>query len=642
MSSFGGDGRNKLLETAVQTQPSLLHNPRAHTLTATRPVAIANGGNSNSRRTNNGSNGNNNSSFLSSNGNSTSNNGHNNSSGNSSSFSYRRAKALLENLSRSITATASASNSFLQSPMFGPLANQNSLATHNLAMSLSRSLGRSWSRDTFLETLTMHLDTRSPFLPPSPSRDLQQFAQLEDQFCKDFSCCGVVLDSMHDLLQHYEEYHVRVESVCDDDNDDEDDDDDAFDLDEDDDNNEQFDHLPFGIDCMEDDDMEMDEFDIVSAQQQQEFNTAFLRAQIAAMSTNNTPQKTNPTVASAPTSANQQFSMASAFSSPFNLQHQPQTPITRATVSSVLGTPSSRMPLNNQSPFSLIQKHDNQVEDFRITPQKRSQSEQHHPSSSSSIANSTFSAFDDTVVRKRTQSNILPPQPPPTMSSSSLSSSLLQKLPASSTVTPLKKSYASVLASGLSSSNVNPTNSSKVFPFYDATQTRLADPEDSDYESTNDDEIVFGGIRTGGGGSGFGGRGGSGRGVNLNSQFKAVAALEEINLAKTAVTNESADDDLEELLNSAENVGPAPTDESILSSSFGIFNESAEDRPFKCKIDGCGKEYKNSNGLKYHMRNSHPDDTGDPEINNAINKPYMCVVDGCGKRYKNLNGLKVG
>ncbi|TPX34740.1 hypothetical protein SmJEL517_g02717 [Synchytrium microbalum] len=64
------------------------------------------------------------------------------------------------------------------------------------------------------------------------------------------------------------------------------------------------------------------------------------------------------------------------------------------------------------------------------------------------------------------------------------------------------------------------------------------------------------------------------------------------------------------------------------------------DRPYKCKISGCTKAYKNPGGLKYHMQHGHCEDTGDPELNNVIHKPYQCTVPECGKRYKNLNGLK--
>lgn len=35
--------------------------------------------------------------------------------------------------------------------------------------------------------------------------------RLEANFCKDFSCCGLVLNDLHDLLQHYEDHHVKIE-----------------------------------------------------------------------------------------------------------------------------------------------------------------------------------------------------------------------------------------------------------------------------------------------------------------------------------------------------------------------------------------------------------------------------------------------
>jgi hypothetical protein len=66
-----------------------------------------------------------------------------------------------------------------------------------------------------------------------------------------------------------------------------------------------------------------------------------------------------------------------------------------------------------------------------------------------------------------------------------------------------------------------------------------------------------------------------------------------------------------------------------------------DDRPYKCKVGGCNKAYKNPGGLKYHMQHGHCEDTGDPEMNNIIHKPYQCTVLECQKRYKNLNGLKV-
>ncbi|CAL9733725.1 transcription factor Sfp1p [Monosporozyma servazzii] len=82
-----------------------------------------------------------------------------------------------------------------------------------------------------------------------------------------------------------------------------------------------------------------------------------------------------------------------------------------------------------------------------------------------------------------------------------------------------------------------------------------------------------------------------------------------------------------------------------------------EHKPFKCPVIGCEKTYKNQNGLKYHRIHGHQnqkllensDGTFtilDPDSNEPYpegmgyekDKPYRCEV--CGKRYKNLNGLK--
>jgi hypothetical protein len=88
----------------------------------------------------------------------------------------------------------------------------------------------------------------------------------------------------------------------------------------------------------------------------------------------------------------------------------------------------------------------------------------------------------------------------------------------------------------------------------------------------------------------------------------------------------------------------------LLLSLDGVLNfqqqqlqhqEDKDDRPYKCKVPGCTKAYKNPGGLKYHMQHGHCEDTGDPEINNLIHKPYQCSVPDCGRRYKNMNGLKV-
>lgn len=61
-------------------------------------------------------------------------------------------------------------------------------------------------------------------------------------------------------------------------------------------------------------------------------------------------------------------------------------------------------------------------------------------------------------------------------------------------------------------------------------------------------------------------------------------------------------------------------------------SRSGNDRPFVCPVSGCGKTYKNANGLKYHAIHGHD--------GVLVEKPHKCPFNGCGKRYKNSNGLK--
>lgn len=50
----------------------------------------------------------------------------------------------------------------------------------------------------------------SPFTFNSPSFHSSSYLpKLEAEFCRDFSCCGLRLPSLHDLLRHYEEFHAQ-------------------------------------------------------------------------------------------------------------------------------------------------------------------------------------------------------------------------------------------------------------------------------------------------------------------------------------------------------------------------------------------------------------------------------------------------
>ncbi|CRG89325.1 Transcription factor SFP1 [Talaromyces islandicus] len=62
----------------------------------------------------------------------------------------------------------------------------------------------SWIRDDIIMTGT------SPFTFQSPSFHSSSYLpKLEANFMRDFSCCGITLPTLHDLLQHYEEAHAQ-------------------------------------------------------------------------------------------------------------------------------------------------------------------------------------------------------------------------------------------------------------------------------------------------------------------------------------------------------------------------------------------------------------------------------------------------
>ncbi|KAJ3070832.1 Transcriptional regulator of ribosomal biogenesis proteins [Podochytrium sp. JEL0797] len=81
--------------------------------------------------------------------------------------------------------------------------------------------------------------------------------------------------------------------------------------------------------------------------------------------------------------------------------------------------------------------------------------------------------------------------------------------------------------------------------------------------------------------------------------------------------------------------------------SLSILDPDSAEKRFFCPV--CKKEYKNANGLKYHLNHSHTKPNELPsgyyfgkkkKEAEDLTKPFVCTVGACGKRYKNLNGLK--
>ncbi|GJN91862.1 hypothetical protein Rhopal_004887-T1 [Rhodotorula paludigena] len=85
-----------------------------------------------------------------------------------------------------------------------------------------------------------------------------------------------------------------------------------------------------------------------------------------------------------------------------------------------------------------------------------------------------------------------------------------------------------------------------------------------------------------------------------------------------------------------------PLGQGVQISPSGRPYTPPSEKPFKCTVPGCDKSYKQQNGLKYHRLHGH---CGANAVKDGLDprnegKPYVCHVASCGKRYKNMNGLR--
>ncbi|KAL3229563.1 Transcription factor SFP1 [Nakaseomyces bracarensis] len=142
-----------------------------------------------------------------------------------------------------------------------------------------------------------------------------------------------------------------------------------------------------------------------------------------------------------------------------------------------------------------------------------------------------------------------------------------------------------------------------------------------------------------------------------NEQLKSPSGYSEMASPKLVSNNSPLVKRENSVLSQISNSSNSNDNEAVDLARTLYSNESEENKPYKCPVLGCGKTYKNQNGLKYHRLHGHqnqtlvenPDGTFsilDPDSNKVYieslqdirDKPYRCDV--CGKRYKNLNGLK--
>jgi transcription factor SFP1 len=85
--------------------------------------------------------------------------------------------------------------------------------------------------------------------------------------------------------------------------------------------------------------------------------------------------------------------------------------------------------------------------------------------------------------------------------------------------------------------------------------------------------------------------------------------------------------------NNAHHHNPSSSRTSHSTATSG----GAVEKPFRCAVVGCDKSYKQQNGLKYHRLHGHCTTASLGKIgteSRKAGKPYVCHVSSCGKRYK--------
>ncbi|RKO93424.1 hypothetical protein BDK51DRAFT_26267 [Blyttiomyces helicus] len=403
------------------------------------------------------------------------------------------------------------------------------------SLGTSFTRGGSFTREAFLDVYNFQFGSHSP-IAVSPSRDLAHFAVLEDRYCKDFACCGIKLEDLHDLLQHFEECHVRIESDVEDDED-----------------------LPFEFESMEETDMDMSDSDSVNSDP----NDVFFKAQPHAQ------RQSHHAVA-----------LSDIYSEDYRIVNRSGGHAASAFHTSVLQRKRSAHPLSTR-----IRKIKPSLrEDIVDTP---------NPTMPLSRDAPTHFAPDGDMDMDIDMTDV---------------SSTLSHGPSSHAYMPSlsQHSHASFSVAPLSQQTLAPTEDRNPFPDQDIA----AALDDAGMHPSHVPAIFI-------------------EGAPYRPQVAPFdsdplhPAYPPLDLSAPSQTSAPASE-----VASPEDPGSVVAD------------ASKDDRPWKCKIDGCVKAYKNPGGLKYHMQHGHCEDTGDPEINNIIHKPYMCTVPDCGKRYKNLNGLK--
>lgn len=410
-------------------------------------------------------------------------------------------------------------------------------------MSKTRTLGDppavSFNTNYSLTLMDLPSDRFENDFQPAP--DNGHAREFETAFCRDFSCCGLRLVDLHDLLQHYEECHVQFEDNV----------------------NDMFDDSEF-----------FDEDGWSDSDSPSPFPTSSspfdLGPSSGAGSTPAMSAISSPSLTTAAATNISQTNQNAFFSSPY----RPASPF------SLYSHPSGNS-TSEDLPFTLINSiHPSSLQAFSSkfnAPSKRTSTdvypeEEVEVETEESDFFSEDSAFSNTILCTRTNS------------STSISSSLSTRSKRPS----LRQVKRQALGLGRSSLGSLPKTHPQVTEIAGSFGNMVGNKDNSGLDQTSLDILDLNHI---------------------------------LNMTTTIPGFDGVDIRHDEVASLLEDIGK--------TSSIG-------DKPYRCRISGCDKAYKNPNGLKYHNLHGHSSVTEE----STESKPYVCTFLDCGRRYKNLNGLK--
>jgi len=490
------------------------------------------------------------------------------------------------------------------------------------ANSLSRSLSMgSFSYKSLGKSLSQMSYGRSPLfdiyqqfkqsvpkntLPTCVEEDDEMIQDIEANFCKDFTCCGLVLKDLHELLQHFEDAH-RMESDM------EEEDDLPFEFDDISSNrNNNDNHLTFN-----------DLFfkDLESKQRNMEENSLLnngigiqdqpMQQSIAMSDIYSEDKKLVDPIS---TLAN------TSFSDILNSKNINNTGST--TINNNLSHLNSNLSRNNSTSSQISLNIPNTTTTSNTpnitTPSSATTSNFNLSKNISAFNNavsgnnSTTSLFNQTGTNSQPQTpNLTNTSLATTVAATSAATTATATALAASTGTNgfqavnnlknIQKMPTSKIASTLQPSAVTtaalPTGISSIFPNAAVNPFSL---------------------------------------LNNNALKGSTTPFNLLSTTTNALNEDQAHDFDDMDMDMDDSTEMMNMNDSMLMAEAG----PDEEKKYRCTIPGCNKSYKNPGGLKYHIQHGHIEDTGDPEMNKIMHKPFQCNYENCGKRYKNMNGLK--